>query len=112
MKKILTILLATMTIASAGFFQEEDKQKHIKYSIPFGVVGGMICKGDRAFNLSGWQAISCGTLIGMIPGLAKEALDQHNYNGWDNRDLGADFIGAFIGSIGTVTIWEFQSGKW
>lgn len=102
--------------ASAGFFQEEDKQMHMKVSVPFGAVGGLICKKNyqgRGLALSGWKAIACGTIIGMVPGLAKEAVDSRpGGSGWDNRDLAADALGAFIGSVGTVTIWEFNSGDW
>lgn len=109
MKKLLLTTLLLATQLNANFFQEKDKQKHIAVSVPFGAVGGLVC---REFDLQGWRAIACGTVLGMIPGVVKEGLDQHNYSGWDNRDLGADAIGAFIGAFGTVTIIEFNSGSW
>ena len=113
MKKILVALLASLTMANAGFFQEEDKQMHMMVSVPFGAMGALVCKGDKAFNLQGWKAIACGTALGMIPGIGKEWADSKSGgSGWDNRDIGADAIGAFIGAIGTVTIWEFNSGSW
>lgn len=113
MKKILITMLTLATISNAGFFQEEDKQLHMEVSVPFGAMGALMCKGDRGFNLSGWQAVACGTVLGMIPGIAKEYVDsREGGSGWDNRDLGADAIGAFIGAIGTVTIIEFSSGEW
>jgi VanZ family protein len=112
MKRVLLILLTTLTITNAGFFQEEDKQKHIAYSVPFGMIGGLTCRGDRGFDLRGWEAIACGTAIGMIPGIFKEASDQATYGGWDNRDLMADAIGAFLGSVGTITLFRFNSGSW
>ena len=113
MKKLVTILLATTILANANFFKEEDKQMHMMVSVPFGAMGGLVCRGDRGFNLRGWQAIACGTALGMIPGIAKEWSDsKQEGNRWDNRDLGADFIGAFIGSVGTVTLFRFSSGSW
>ena len=115
MKKILLTMLLSISIASAGFFKEEDKQLHMMVSVPFGAMGAMICKKDyrgRGLALHGWEAILCGTAFGMIPGLIKEAEDQYVYGGWSNSDLAADALGAFIGSIGTVTIYKFNSGKW
>jgi len=113
-KVILAIVMASaMSQAGTSFFKEEDKKLHMGVSYPFGMMGGLICKGDRAFNLSGWAAIACGTAIGMIPGIVKEGLDSRQPgNRWDNRDLAADAIGAFIGSVTTVTIFRFSSGKW
>jgi len=111
---VATLLLTTTS--NAGFFQEEDKQKHMMYSVPFGAVGGMICSKNyrgRGLALTGWEAILCGTAIGMIPGLVKEGMDSRQPgNRWDNRDLAADAIGAFIGAVGTVTIIRFHSGEW
>ena len=116
MKKILLTLVLATSLSFGGFFQEEDKKQHMIVSVPFGAIGGMICKKNyegRGLALSGWKAVMCGTAIGMIPGIGKEWLDsQSGGSGWDNRDLGADLIGAFIGSLGTVTIWEFSSGNW
>ena len=109
MKKILLTLLLSMSILHANFFKEEDKQLHIAFSVPLGMLGASMC--NRYFDLNGLPMVLCGTAIGMIPGIAKEALDEHNYGGWDNRDLGADAIGAFIGSVGTFTIYKFNSGR-
>ena len=97
---------------SAGFFQEDDKQKHMAISVPFGAMGGLICSEKKSWELTRWQVIACGTFLGMIPGLIKEAKDEANYGGWSNKDLAADAIGSFIGAFGTVTILEFSSGDW
>ena len=113
MKKIMLVVMLVSTLSMAGFFQEEDKQLHMQVSVPFGIMGGLVCRGDRGFNLNGWNAVMCGTALGMIPGIGKEWLDsQQDGNRWDNRDLAADAIGAFIGSLGTVTIYRFHSGEW
>lgn len=109
MKIILVILLSVFSYG--GFFQEDDKHKHMVYSVSFGAIGGLTCAKD-SWGLTKWEAVACGTAIGMIPGIIKEASDQHSYGGWDNRDLAADAIGAFLGSVGTVTILEFNSGRW
>ena len=117
MKRIILklILISGLVVgqANAGFFQEEDKQMHMMVSVPFGAMGGLVCRGDRAFNLRGWEAIACGTALGMLPGFGKEYLDSRQEgNKWDNRDLGANLIGAFVGAIGTVTVFRFSSGSW
>ena len=112
MKSILVVLILS-TIANAGLFQEEVKKLHMQVSVTIGGMGDMMCIGEGGgVGLQGWEAILCGTALGMIPGIIKEASDEHNYGGWDNRDLGADLIGSFIGAVGTVTIWEFNSGDW
>lgn len=113
MKKIILAMLISATMLNAGFFDEKDKQLHMKVSVPFGAMGALVCKGNKGFNLSGWKAIACGTAFGMIPGVYKEYLDSKpGGSGWDNRDLGADAIGAFVGAVSTVTIWQFSSGEW
>jgi len=111
-KMILVLVLLCTTGLQAGFLQEEDKRKHMVVSSYFGAVGGLACRGSKGFNLRGWQAIMCGTAIGIIPGVLKEWEDERAYGGWDNRDLAADAIGSFVGSLGVVTIYKFNSGKW
>ena len=36
-----------------------------------------------------WYSLASSVLIGV----AKESYDQHKYNGWDNKDLGATILG-------------------
>lgn len=110
MRRVLLTFILSVSILSANFFGEDDKKMHIAFSIPFGMLGATICK--KEFELDGTSMVLCGTAIGMIAGISKETYDQYKYGGWDNRDLGADAIGAFIGSIGTVTIFKFSSGEW
>lgn len=106
--KTLLIVLLSISLLNANFFKEEDKQMHMAFSVPFGMTGASMC--NKYFDLNGLPMVLCGTAIGMIPGIAKEALDEYQYGGWNNRDLGADAIGSFIGSVGTFTIYKFSSG--
>lgn len=68
-------------------FLQKDKILHISACIIIVVVFGTM------FNLV------TGVIAAVIASLAKEALDEYNYGGWDNEDLLADGVGIIIGIL-------------
>jgi hypothetical protein len=93
------LLIACMVLLpSLAYGLERDKRLHLTISIPFGMAGtAALSKAypDKGpvFSLIG------GTMLGTLPGLAKEFRDQQVYSGFDEKDLAADAVGAFIGAL-------------
>lgn len=70
-----------------------DKLEHFGVSVPFGALGAYIARDSE-------HPIIYGSLIGTIPGLAKEAFDGTcKNNGFSYKDLAADFIGSLTGAV-------------
>ena len=116
MKKILllsvfTILLLLNLNASENYSFEKDKQQHFILSSIFAVGSESILETynqssltkDEQFN--GIQLITYATLTGIIPGLAKELIDEHEEgNELSKADLAYDFAGALLGSTLSYSI--------
>ncbi|MBQ4915233.1 hypothetical protein J8L85_12335 [Maribacter sp. MMG018] len=105
--KELILFCFIVTIVTKGYSQlEEDKVLHFLGGNLYGLVGAgvasQISKGDRTWTFVG--AIGGSLLIG----LAKESIDEHQYNGWDNKDLLATVLG---GATVGVTIDLFKQRK-
>jgi putative lipoprotein len=74
-----------------------DKLGHFAVSAPFGALGGYLMR-DTA------HPIVYGTLIGTVPGLAKEVIDGTcRTDGFSYKDLAADALGALTGAA--LTHW-------
>ena len=69
-----------------------DKLEHFGVSTPFGALGGWLMRDTD-------HPVIYGTLIGTIPGLAKETLDGTcRTDGFSPKDLFADALGALTGA--------------
>ena len=66
------------------------------------LISSEISDGNRFWTFAG--AVAASALAGTI----KEAIDEKNYNGWSNRDLGATLLG---GITAGVTIDLFTSKR-
>ncbi|RQH07981.1 hypothetical protein [Paraburkholderia dinghuensis] len=65
-----------------------DKLEHFAVSLPFGAFGGWITRDTD-------HPVVYGTMIGTVPGLAKEIYDGTcRGNGFSYKDLFADAVGA------------------
>ena len=85
---------------------EQDKALHFLGGNLYGLVGAgvadQISDGNRTWTFVGSLGGS------LLIGLAKEAIDESQYGGWDNQDLLATFLGG--ASVG-VTIDVFKQRK-
>ncbi len=102
-----TITLILFFLISNAYGQiEQDKALHFLGGNLYGLVGAgvasQISQGNRAWTFAG--SIGGSLLIG----LAKEAIDQNQYNGWDNADLLATVLG---GATVGLTIDIFKQKK-
>lgn len=105
-RNILLFLIFVAVIANSYAQIEKDKALHFLGGNLYGLVGAglasQISKGNRTWTFVG--AVGGSLLIG----LAKEAIDENQYNGWDNADLLATVLG---GATVGVTIDIFKKRK-
>jgi uncharacterized protein YfiM (DUF2279 family) len=74
-----------------------DKLEHFAVSAPFGALGAYMARDTQ-------HPILYGTLIGSVPGFAKEMIDGTcNTDGFSYKDLAADALGALTGAA--LTHW-------
>jgi len=103
MKKVVLLILVLIQTFNAYSQLERDKQLHFLGGTLFGLVGAgaasQISDGNRAWTFVG--ALGGSLLIG----LAKEAIDENQYNGWDNGDLLTTILGGVTAGI-TVDIFK------
>ncbi|MBP0591991.1 hypothetical protein J8I87_20125 [Paraburkholderia sp. LEh10] len=109
----LALMLAAGTTAHAGFdcngahsgwrwqtsdsWTGTDKLEHFAVSAPFGALGAHLARDTE-------HPVVYGTLIGTVPGLAKEVIDGTcTTNGFSYKDLTADALGALTGAL--LTHW-------
>lgn len=106
MGKTTLVLILFFLISNTYGQLEQDKALHFLGGNLYGMVGAglasEISKGNRAWTFAG--SVGGSLLIG----LAKEAIDQNQYNGWYNADLLATVLGG--ASVG-LTIDVFKQKK-
>lgn len=102
-----TLVLVLLFLVTNSYGQlEQDKALHFLGGNLFGLVGAgvasEISKGNRTWTFAG--SVGGSLLIG----LAKEAIDENQYGGWNNADLLATVLG---GATVGVTIDIFKQKK-
>ena len=102
---IIGIIISFSTLPISAQLQE-DKVKHFAAGALSGAIGADIA--DRISNGNRYWRIAGAFASSLLAGLAKEAYDEHIYNGWDNRDLTATVLGGV--SVG-ITIDIFSEKK-
>ncbi|MBN3766484.1 hypothetical protein [Burkholderia sp. Ac-20365] len=110
---VLALMLAASSAAHAGLdcsgsrggwrmqtsdsWTGTDKLTHFAVSAPFGALGAYLTRDTE-------HPVVYGTLIGTVPGLAKEIFDGTcSTDGFSYKDLAADALGALTGSV--LTHW-------
>ncbi len=96
----ITVIILLLFIPSATFSAEADSNSvlHFGYSLVFGVFGETLLHYN--FDMSAPSRIFYATLIGSIPGLAKEIQDNSDDGGhFSGSDMAFDVAGAFTGSV-------------
>jgi len=82
--------------AQADRWSGGDKALHVGVSAPFGVLGATLAGRDGTTG----ERLLVGTLVGSLPGLAKEVADARRV-GHDPsaKDMAANLIGAALGAL-------------
>jgi uncharacterized protein YfiM (DUF2279 family) len=113
---VLALMLAASSAAHAGLdcsgsrggwrvqssdsWTGSDKLKHFAVSAPFGALGAYLERDTQ-------HPVAYGTLIGTVPGLAKEVFDGTcRTDGFSYKDLEADALGALTGAA--LTHWAIM----
>jgi putative lipoprotein len=81
-----------------------DKLEHFGVSVPFGAIGSYLSKDTE-------HPIIYGSMIGLVPGLAKEVFDGTcESNGFSYKDLTFDLLGSITGAVlGNVAITYYRN---
>jgi uncharacterized protein YfiM (DUF2279 family) len=102
-KRAATLLLAgaAMLGASAAGAQSTDswvgtdKAMHLGLSAPFGMFGATFAGAEASTA----TRLAYGTLIGSLPGLAKELSDMRGRGDPSARDMAFNVLGAALGAL-------------
>ncbi|CAG9190123.1 conserved exported hypothetical protein [Paraburkholderia sabiae] len=77
-----------------------DKLEHFAVSAPFGALGAYVARDTQ-------HPVIYGSLLGAVPGLAKEVIDGTcTTDGFSYKDLAADALGALTGAA--LTHWAIM----
>lgn len=79
------------------FFKQKDKQLHLAACLLIAFFVGLF--NIIIFNGNGWSSATIGFTVAMVIGFLKEGIDEIFRNGYDIKDLIADFIGAIVGLL-------------
>jgi len=89
--KFLTIPFTFLFFLSLPVYAEDDALLHLSLSAAFGYVGENII--HNKVDTDG-ERIAYGTILGSVPGFAKELTDDD----FSGSDMAVNVAGAFIGS--------------
>lgn len=96
--KIFICIILYTVLSPEHILAQSDKRKHFWISTIFGATSETFLYYETGLKIP--KSIFIGTVIGTLPGIAKELIDsskEDNY--FDNNDLSADIIGAFTGVL-------------
>ena len=96
---VCAVIAALLLLAPArGSGQiPEDKWLHFGAGVLAGGAGAY-----AGYKISGgdpWWTFGSAVGASLLAGLAKEALDERNYGGWDNADLAATVAGGIVAGV-------------
>ena len=95
---ISVIMLAILLLSARGVFAEDDKVKHFGVSAMFGA--GADTYLHYRTELKAVARIPLSTILGSLPGLAKEIIDSNEVdNSFSSSDMTANLAGAFVGAM-------------
>ena len=97
-KFVICLVMMLACFPCANSFAFDDKIAHFGLSALFGAGAETILHYRTDFE--DVERVALGTLLGSVPGLAKEIIDsQEDGNEFSARDLTADVAGAFSGAL-------------
>lgn len=96
MLKIIMVIILLLVPASS--FADENFMLHIGLSSIFGATSETFLHYKTDLGIT--ERIICGTIIGSVPGLAKEVIDStEEDNHFSGTAMLANVMGAFLGSV-------------
>ena len=97
-KRLILVVMIFAAFACADSLAVDDKTAHFGLSALFGAGAETVLHYRTDFEPV--KRVALGTLLGSMPGLAKEIIDsQQDGNEFSGRDLTADVAGAFCGAF-------------
>ena len=106
--KTFLVFVACMSFFKMNAQIQQDDMLHFSAGVLSGAAGAFVASelsdGNRFWTFTGAVAGS------LIAGTIKEAIDEKNYGGWDNRDLGATFLGGLTVGI-TIDLFSGKKRK-
>ena len=97
-KFVICLVMMLAGFPCANSFAFDDKIAHFGLSALFGAGAETILHYRTDFE--DVERVALGTLLGSVPGLAKEIIDsQEDGNEFSGSDLTADVAGAFSGAL-------------
>jgi len=98
--KIVMVIVGILLLGPVSSFADNDDNipLHMGLSTVFGALGETVLHHNT--NLGTTGRIVYGTIIGTVPGFAKEVIDStHHDNYFDASSVAYDALAAFIGSV-------------
>ena len=97
-KRLIRVVMMFAGLACANSLAFDDKTAHFGLSALFGAGAETVL--HYRTDLESVDRVAVGTLLGSVPGLAKEIADsQQDGNEFSGSDLTADVAGAFFGAF-------------
>jgi len=97
-KNFIRVVTMLVGFACANSFAVDDKTAHFGLSALFGAGAETVL--HYRTEAEPVERVALATLLGSMPGLAKEIIDsQQDGNEFSGRDLAADVAGAFSGAF-------------
>jgi uncharacterized protein YfiM (DUF2279 family) len=97
-KRLIRVVMIFAGFACADSLAFDDKTAHFGLSALFGAGAETVL--HYRTDLESVDRVAVGTLLGSVPGLAKEIADsQQDGNEFSGSDLTADVAGAFFGAF-------------
>ena len=102
---MLTLILSTSLLFSNSFFQEEDKQDHMKVTAVISLVASNMAY-DVGYTVN--QSFWIGVASALAVGLGKELLDSRSGGtGFSWSDMGANAVGGTFGSLFVYPLYKW-----
>jgi len=111
MKNLILILIITLTSYNVFGQIQPDKILHFKAGVITGIFTNVLI---QSITKDKKKAFWWGAGMSAFVGLLKEAMDEEEYKGWSNSDLGATVLGGMFGSGSvsfTINIFDGKKRK-
>ena len=93
MKFLIKSFVLLLLLAKLGFAEDSNSAKHFGFSAIFGYASESYI--HNKYDLNDYEKVGYSTIIGSLPGLAKELTDTK----YDGEDMAFNVAGAFAGSL-------------